>query len=436
MRILLILAGLTGIGTAAASGDEKPAAPPRVESGVDKLIEQLGSRNYREREAASKALEARGESALPALRQATLTNKNPEARRRLQILVANLERAIVLAPKLVTVKAQNQPIGTMVETLAKQSGYQIQYQGGNRNHPVSFDFHNRPFWEVLDRICLEGGLTVQHNEGSGFHLYQNDTIWPYVCYQGPFKLVASNFYYTRTINLGGVPRNPAQQQTRSESLQFSFSIQSEPKLPLMQVQQPKLIAALDDRGNSILFPAHSQETVYYGHNGYRTHNYSSQLQLAPPMKEARAVKLLRGTIPVTLLAGQNPEIVVTDILTVKKKKFTGTETEIQIEEVKEINNKTQYSIKMSIRNNAKNANQDYSWTNSVHQRLELFDAKGNKYASHGYNWENSSPANVTATFMYGNNGVATLGPPARLVYNQWTMMQHQVEFEFRNLPLP
>jgi len=432
MRTSLALTGWFCIGVAAALAAEKPAAPAVP---IEKLVEQLASRNYREREAASKALEARGETALEPMRKAANTTKDPEARRRLQVLIANLERTVTLSPKRVTLKAQNQPIGNVVENLARLTGYQIQYQGGNRNQPVNLDFENRPFWEVLDRICLMGGLTVQHNEGSGFQLYQNDVIWPHVSYQGPFKLTANNFYYTRTVTLGGLPRNPAQQQTRGESLQFSFNIMSEPKLPLMQAQQAKLIEAVDDRGNSLMFPMSGNvEIVYYGHNGYRTHNYSSQVQLAPPSKDARFVKVLRGSIPVTLLAEQKPEIVIDEILKVKNKKFTGNETEIQIDEVKD--NKTSFSIKMTVRNNAKNANQDYSWTNSVHQRLELLDAKGNKYYSHGYNWENSSPANVSATFMFGTNGNAALGPPARLVYNQWSMMQHQIEFEFRDLPLP
>jgi hypothetical protein len=128
-------------------------------------------------------------------------------------------------------------------------------------------------------------------------------------------------------------------------------------------------------------------------------------------------------------------VVVEDVLRVKKGKFTGNTVELQLDEVKETN-KTQYQVKMSVRNLAANAAQDYNWTNSVHQRIELLDAKGNKYYPQGYNWENSSPNHVQATFMFGNNGNATLGPPTRLVYNHWALMQHTVEFEFKNLMLP
>jgi len=29
-----------------------------------------------------------------------------------------------------------------------------------------------------------------------------------------------------------------------------------------------------------------------------------------------------------------------------------------------------------------------------------------------------------------------VGPPAKLVYQLWVKMEHEVPFEFRNLPLP
>jgi len=202
----------------------------------------------------------------------------------------------------------------------------------------------------------------------------------------------------------------------------------------MGVGQPKLLEAIDERGRSMIPAANIHET-YYGHGGgYRMYNYTTQVPLLWPDKEARNIKSIKGTVPVTLLADQKPEIVVEDILKVKKQKFTGPHTEIQIDEVKEVN-KTSVQIKMTIRNLNGGPN-DYTWTNSVHQRIELQDAKGNKYFPHGYNWESSNQSSVTATFTYGTNGDANIGPAAKLIYQHWTMIQHQIEFEFKQLPLP
>ena len=50
----------------------RPESPPSV----DQLIERLGSRDFKTREAAAKSLSARGEESLPAMRKA-VSNPDP-----------------------------------------------------------------------------------------------------------------------------------------------------------------------------------------------------------------------------------------------------------------------------------------------------------------------------------------------------------------------
>ncbi len=85
--MLFCLAMLTSLGR--ASG-QRGAPPPPSQTAtekaadaarIDRLIQQLGSDNFTERESASKALEAIGEAALPALRKAQ-ANPDLEVRRR------------------------------------------------------------------------------------------------------------------------------------------------------------------------------------------------------------------------------------------------------------------------------------------------------------------------------------------------------------------
>ncbi|MFL5339946.1 MAG: HEAT repeat domain-containing protein [Gemmataceae bacterium] len=432
MRSTLAAAGLLALGFAPLFAEEK--APPAPSPSVDALVEQLANPSFRVREAAAKALEDRGESSLAELRKAFAGSSNAETRRRLQGLISNMERTLALAPKRVTLKVKDQPVMEVIAALSKQTGYRIQYNA-NQGLRLTLNLENVTFWEAMDRICVDSGLMLQHNEGQQIMLYQQDQVWPYVNYQGPFKVMANSFHYNRNITLGGLQRNQANNVNRSDSLSFTFNIQSEPKLPIMQVSQAKLTEVYDENGRSMKVPNSDVHQSQYFHHGYRTYNQSSSVQLAWPNKETKAVKLLKGTIPVTVLAFQKPEIVVEDVLKVKNKKFAGPNVELQIDEVKE-NNKTSYQVKMAVRNLAPNAAQDYSWTNSVHQRIELYDAKGNRLFPQGYNWENSTPANVQATFMFGTNGDATIGAPARLVYNHWGMIQTQVDFEFRDLPLP
>jgi hypothetical protein len=299
---------------------------------------------------------------------------------------------------------------------------------------------NATFWEATDQLCNQAGLVLYQNE-QGLVMYPNDGIWPHVCYRGPFKIVANNFSYNKSMSFGPIQRHPNLNQLRSESLSFAFTLNTDPKLPLMGVGQPKLLEAVDDSGNSMRLESTLREVGYASASslnnvGYRTYQYGLSIGLVWPDKEARLVKRLRCSLPVTLLGQQKPDVAIDDVLKMKGKKFSGNSVEVQVDDVKEMPNKTQYHIKLTIRNMAANSAQDYTWTNSVHQRVELFDVNGNRFMAQGYNWENSSPSHVQATFMFGSPSGTTLGPPARLVYNDWVLLQHQIEFEFKDLELP
>jgi HEAT repeat protein len=75
MRRILVLAACLVGGSSVVKTDDP--APPTV----DKLVEQLGSRSFAEREKATKALRERGPAALPAVRKA-LESKDEEVRKR------------------------------------------------------------------------------------------------------------------------------------------------------------------------------------------------------------------------------------------------------------------------------------------------------------------------------------------------------------------
>jgi uncharacterized protein (TIGR03067 family) len=92
-----------------------PAGEPRASTqAIDRLIEQLGSRRFREREAASKALAEVGEPALDALRTAAKDDADPEVRRRAAQLVNRLDfRQRLGTWRVVSVELRGAVIGTL-----------------------------------------------------------------------------------------------------------------------------------------------------------------------------------------------------------------------------------------------------------------------------------------------------------------------------------
>src|SRR5438552_8800625 len=106
---------LGGMTTLAGPGDAPPGASAER---LPALIAGLGSGHFREREAASRELDALGEVALDALRQA-VHSADPETRRRAADLIerinTRLTTARILAPTLVALNYKNTPLAEAVD---------------------------------------------------------------------------------------------------------------------------------------------------------------------------------------------------------------------------------------------------------------------------------------------------------------------------------
>jgi hypothetical protein len=375
---------------------------------------------------------------LPALKKATV-HPDPEVRQRLASLITDIERNALLAPKRITLKLDGVPLRDAVARLAQVSEYKIDVQGGGGLQPlVTLSAVDAPFWETFDKLCAQGGLVLQqhYDLNQGLVLSSQDALVPFVDYRGPFRLSASGFHYNKSLSFATVPRNTVGAGQRSEQLSFSFNVVAEPRLPLLGLGQPKITLAVDDQDQSLVPSAigRNYESYHSGYYGYRTTVLQTQVQLAGPAGNARTVKLLRGSVPVTLLAEQKPEITIEKIMEVKGKKFDGKEASLEIEEVKETPGQS-VQVMFTARRNSKDNQYDYTWTNSLQQRVELTDAKGGKYMSNGLNWNNNTPTSVQGTFIF-TDPTGKLGKPAKLTYFGWVTVQHQVDFEFRDLPLP
>src|SRR5262249_11119100 len=81
------LASQSGAAESPSTKNQKGAAE------TNRLIEQLGSKKFPEREAAAKALEAIGPPAVEALRK-TDHSKDPEVRRRVSMLLDAIENSL------------------------------------------------------------------------------------------------------------------------------------------------------------------------------------------------------------------------------------------------------------------------------------------------------------------------------------------------------
>ncbi|MGE3804306.1 MAG: HEAT repeat domain-containing protein [Gemmataceae bacterium] len=413
------------------------ASPGQPAEPIEKLIEKLSDEDFEVRTQAARAIAARGHEALPALRAAR-NHPDPEVRRRISEWIPQLERAEILAPRRVTLHVTNRPVKEVVELIAKQTGYKIELNQDDTNKTaITLDLDKATLWEALDRVCVAGGTVIQHGYGDQtVRLQFLDHHVPFVHRDGAFRLVGTGFHLGRSVNFSSIPNQPdASDQQSSESLSFSFSLTSEPRLPLLGAGSVKVTKAIDNLGND-LRPNDQQGlhgsrfSHYWG--GHRMNTMSLNAALAGPARHARSVKLLEGSVPLTLLIREETIELTKDLQGAKGKKFTGGSVQVHVVELTDKGN-NQHELKLEVTPVDNKDAGDNAWMNTLYSRIELADEKGNKLPLYGSSMSrNGNLAQIA--FTYGNRGGA--GKPARLIYHDWTTMQHEVSFQFRDLPLP
>lgn len=414
-----------------------PAPNPAVAA----LVAQLGSPDYQAREKAGRDLATMGEKILPDLRRAADATDSPEVSRRLTVLIRTLERERLVSPRKVTLTAEDRPIKEIVDEIGKQTGYRVNLNGGRPDARVSVEFDKTPFWQALDKVALQAGLTVNPGyDEETVSLYSSDSINPYVAYAGPFRLVATSINMSRNIQLSGIsPKNPANRN--QEYLNLSLQMYAEPKNPILGTTYVEIASGEDENGLSLVPPKDPNNRYSSYHNpGYRTFNAYLNMNLFRPNRDATAIKHVKGRVGMTLLSSVIPDVVIPDPLKAKGKKFTGRTVQVEVDSITE--NGGGYSVSLSVSRvgGATDGMPDYAWSNNLWQKLELTDANGGKYRGFGYNSMSNNGGSVKMTIPFSpDNRVANppkLGPAVRLVFNEWVSASHEVAFEFKDIPMP
>jgi hypothetical protein len=398
---------------------------------VQQLIEQLGSENFRVREAAGKSLQARGTEILPALRQAQ-NHPDLEIRRRVADLLPVVEKAAALAPTRLNLDLTDRPIREAVADISRQTGYKIILDRSvtQDDKPRSFHLRRATFWEAMEKVCATGGLRYEYRiEPKNAVFLTSGQASPSIL-NGPFRVTAHGSQYLR--------------QTKEKYLDVTLVIAPEPKLGLLSVNIPLVSQAETDEKESLLLPSPQEGLYDFPAYGWGNPIYHSPLgaYLKPPSGKARTLKSFKGSTRVLLLARRSPHVTIDNVLEIKDKTFKADQTTWHIEQVVgEARGKSgRYRVKMSLRDEREKGNRDldFSWAASLPWRIELQDAKGRLYQCVGdSSWQvKTTPASCKGTLTFYAAEGSEIGVPAKLIYYRWMTVCHRVDFEFRDLRLP
>jgi len=249
------------------------AAKPVVD-----LVGNLGSPDFREREAASRELEALGEASLAALRKAAKSHADPEVVRRAAEIAIRIGKKIddekTLAPTLVELAFDDKPLGEVLDELEKQTGYKISVTDPTVRHKnVSVTTTGKiAYWSAVERICDAAGLEIA--VGGDIVDYRNQPRRSFDPVQPAERLPKSN--YTGPVVLNGILLRPSTGTPRlafvrgavriavvsmpnamsatypKDTLPILLVAMPEPKLKWERVVSIGIANAMDDRGQELI----------------------------------------------------------------------------------------------------------------------------------------------------------------------------------------
>jgi hypothetical protein len=152
--------------TVPSAGQDVNAAAKPTDAEIRQLVQRLGAPTYAEREKAQKALEAIGEAALPALKEAAQKSEDQEVRRRAADLARIIEARTIAQrlrqPSLISVAYDGTPVPEVLKDLEAKTGIVFENDPAERQKwagkQISLRIDKAPLWEVVDRVLAACGL--------------------------------------------------------------------------------------------------------------------------------------------------------------------------------------------------------------------------------------------------------------------------------------
>jgi hypothetical protein len=252
------LAGILTLGVCLGLLSAHSQEPAASNEQIAQLIRQLGADTFAEREKAQKALEAIGEAALPALKEAAEKSQDIEIKRRASDLVRVIEAQIAArrlrSPTLISVAYHQTPVSAVLDDLAAKTGLSFQWdvppsrQVEIRNKLITLRLDQKPLWEVVDKTLAACGL--QQGFPRPGEIADQAVLQEFVLEAGPRRPVPVAYCGVariRLLELGWVKEKPG---VKSSDLQMLMEICVEPDRFAFQ-HQPTLreIRALDKDGH-------------------------------------------------------------------------------------------------------------------------------------------------------------------------------------------
>jgi hypothetical protein len=364
-RFLATCAAISfGFGLARAAEEKKPS--PKVDvATVARLVGQLGSDRFDDRETAFKELDVLGSNALDVLR-AALTSRDEETRRRALDLVQRIEKrlesALLAQPKLVRLVYTDTPVTQAVQDIGRKTGFNVQIEGDQTKlagRKITLDTGEIPFWQAVDQFCLKAGLVERGStaiaENANPEMYEmrmermRMRMWmierqggamgprpelPLVFLDGQPKALPT--YYGGALRVRVLPRAPANapqsgapvHRPDGETL-LTVELTPEPKMGWQNVLSVRIEKIIDEQGAEMKLPLPYIRDSYdcddddemLGMRAYSGRMAQGQTNLGKQIpirvrgaQEMKKIKEIHGAVAAEVLTPMQPLLTIDDIL--------------------------------------------------------------------------------------------------------------------------
>jgi hypothetical protein len=424
LALVVLSLGLAPVGAMAA---EPNAASPGGER-VAALIRQLGSESYLKRQQASDALERMGAATRQHLEQAA-TSDDPEVRLRALALLRQIRIQELWSPAIITYQCDQAPAATVVEALAGQSGNRLlvgdQY-GSFQDAVVTLDYPDGSFWEVLDDLCRQSGNHVRSHydtRNPGLVLVSGAPGKNPVAYAGPVRALLTS---ARRVFIEELDYEDLDSE-KTHTFQLHLQMMWEDRFRLVAYRaQPELVEAVAKNQRALATTQPASNSWNVANQG--THQLTMELRLHPPTTQAQSLDRLK------LKWGL---IAVGDMATLEVDDLTSTaphrqdDLQLIVESVQESPGGRFELTLLAERDLVIPEPQEILFQEND---VELVDQQGRPFRKQG---QTNSLAERGARIRLSFSGESPDSKPQQLRFTYPRIRaQHDLEIEFRDVPLP
>jgi hypothetical protein len=398
---------------------------------VRRLLRQLNAVQKSERDAAEQRLAAMGEKVLDLLPPPN-EKVTPEVRQRVERVRQAIQRAMAKAAvqaSTVTLHASAMPLSKVLLAIQQQTGNKIvgpqdPAGAGMPDPPLKVDLDKTPFWQALDQVLDQAGLSAYP-----FGEQKAIVLQPRLpgqalrsaaaSYRGPFRFEAVEVEAKRDL------RNPV-----NKALAVKVEAAWEPRLAPIALEEPlKKVVALDGAGRPM---------AVVGTEGTRENDVTAEsmaklltVPLALPPRDVRQISRLAGTIE-AILPGKVETFRFKDLEKAKDVEQRMADVTVVLDEVRKNNQNWELRIRVRFDDAGEALQSHRNWIFENEAFLEGRDGKPVAYSA--YETTMQSQREVGVAYLF--NIDAPLNAYTFIYKTPGMILNADLEYELKEIPLP